>query len=47
MEVIGRPTRRRKAVNLAYRLIGAVRFNPPAPAREPALCASAAATGSA
>jgi hypothetical protein len=29
LEVIGRPTRPRKGVNVAYRLIGSLRFNPP------------------
>jgi hypothetical protein len=34
LEVIGRPTRPRKGVNVGYRLIGSLRFNPPGSARK-------------
>jgi hypothetical protein len=33
LEVVGRPTRRRKGINVAYRLISSLRFNPTAGAR--------------
>ena len=42
LEVIGRPARPRKGVNVAYRLIGSLRFNPPASARKLRLRAGAA-----
>jgi hypothetical protein len=33
LEVVGKPTRRRKGINVAYRLISSLRFNPTAGAR--------------
>jgi hypothetical protein len=33
LEVVGRPTKRRKGINVAYRLISSLRFNPTAGAR--------------
>jgi hypothetical protein len=42
LEVIGRPSRPRKGVNVAYRLIGSLRFNPPSSARKLKLRAGAA-----
>jgi hypothetical protein len=42
LEVIGRPTRTRKGVNVGYRLIGSLRFNPPPADRKLKLRAGAA-----
>jgi len=42
LEVIGRPARPRKGVNVAYRLIGSLRFNPPKSARKLKLRAGSA-----
>jgi hypothetical protein len=40
--VIGRPARKRKGINLAYRLIGSLRYNPIASARRIRLSAGSA-----
>ena len=42
LEVVGRPARRRKGVNVAYRLVASLRFNPPRAARRYAVRAGAA-----
>jgi hypothetical protein len=42
LEVVGRPTKRRKGNNVAYRLIGSLRFNPTAGARRIKLRAGSA-----
>jgi hypothetical protein len=46
LEVVGKPTKKRKGINVAYRLISSLRFNPTASARRLRLRAgSAKATG--
>jgi hypothetical protein len=46
LEVVGKPVKRRKGINVAYRLISSLRFNPTARARRYRLSAgSARATG--
>jgi hypothetical protein len=42
LEVIGRPVKKRKGVNVAYRLIGSLRFHPPKSARKLRLSAGSA-----
>ena len=47
LEVVGKPTRRRKGINVAYRLVASLRFNPPAAGRRYAVRAGVArVTGS-
>jgi hypothetical protein len=46
LEVVGKPTRRRKGINVAYRLISSLRFNPTAGSRRHRLSAgNAGVTG--
>ena len=42
LDVIGRPTRRRKGINVAYNLVSSLRFNPPSSARRLRLSAGKA-----